>query len=176
MAKAKIAKKVTDLDGRSVRFDFVDHEPILVRLDDLPVDIQSALALHGLSAKLGDSYSDCGGNVTEAMQMFGGVLDRLIAGDWRAAGVAGERRPLEVVQALFRFMERSGDKKTQEECEAVVDALRDADSIAKDAGEKPAGIKDLRAQLNEIIQEIRLENAKAKTDSKPVADIGSMFD
>lgn len=181
MAKQTVCKKSTDLDLGAVHFAFQDVDadgeaiaPLIVSLESLPEQIVTNLALHGLSQKIGDSYSGVGGDAAEARKLSEGVLARLLEGDWRAAAVAGERKPLEVVEALFRYMERQGDAKTTEECEDVVGALQAADSAAKEATGKDAGkVRGLRKQLAEIIAEIRLEKAREKTDA--AEGVGDLF-
>lgn len=79
----KIASKAVDTESKSVAFTFVNGMHRRIKLDELSADIQTQLALHGLSQKGGDSYSGAE-TVTEAVERFNSTIDMLLAGDWTA--------------------------------------------------------------------------------------------
>jgi hypothetical protein len=88
MSRNKIAQKALAEDKSGVTITFENGETLTVKLTDLSEDIVQQLALHGLSQKLGDSYS----GETELPVAKGkaqAVADRLRAGDWRAVGEGG---------------------------------------------------------------------------------------
>ena len=78
---AQIAKKVVNIEYGIVGFDFVDGTHRDVKLSDLSEQIRHQLVLHGLSQKLGDSYSGAE-SVSEAVERFNSTADMLLAGDW----------------------------------------------------------------------------------------------
>ena len=84
-------KKIIDTEAKSVTFNFgEDQEPLGLSLNDLPEEIVTHLALHGLSQKGGDSYA---GKADEAPQHVAAIFDQLKEGNWtsRASGSGGPR-------------------------------------------------------------------------------------
>jgi len=175
MSREKIASK--SIDGTVLTIDFNDAQVdnLIVDYNSFSDEMKMNLGLHGLSQKIGDSYSGAGGNVAEAAKLAGVVASRLSTDQWRVQAEGGTKTPLEVIVALFRFMERSGDAKTMEDCTDAVIALQESDAAVKEETGKSGGkIRGLRQQLNEIIQEIRLEKAKEKTPAAGV-DAAGLF-
>ena len=83
---SKICKKTTLDNG--VSFGFVDGEILTCALDDLSEDMVKKLALHGLSQKVGDSYSGAQ-TVSEAQQKARAVWESIKQGVWAAKAAAG---------------------------------------------------------------------------------------
>lgn len=101
--RAKVATKKVDLESQSLTIDFVDGaDAIVVGLSELPQTILPALALHGLSQKMGDSYS--GEQLpSEARAKAADVLERLLAGEWsvrRERGPGSTSLTIEAIAAL----------------------------------------------------------------------------
>lgn len=90
--KVKFCDKDYDLDTGVVEFNFGDGEQVTQKFDDLPVDMQRQLGLHGLSQKGGDSYAGAKGNYAEAKANLRQVLANLAAGSWGSTG-EGEGKP-----------------------------------------------------------------------------------
>jgi len=88
MARTQIAKKETLEDMSGVNINFNDGESVQARLADFSDDIVVHLALHGLSQKLGDSYSG-EQDITSARALASAVLDRLKEGNWKAVREGG---------------------------------------------------------------------------------------
>ena len=70
-----------------VTFTFATGETEVVKPADLPAEIQKQLMLHGLSQKLGDSYS--GEDADKCHAVFTGVLKNLTEGSWSARSGGG---------------------------------------------------------------------------------------
>lgn len=102
---ASIASKVLDFDSEAVEFTFQGMEPLAVALKDFSPEVQLHLALHGLSQKLGDSYSSAKGIVADAKVSFDQCLAQLKAGDWRASRGEGDSKPrtTELAAAVARI-------------------------------------------------------------------------
>ncbi len=95
---AKIAKKVLNVETNSVTFQFKDGAEISVCLNELPAETLAQLALHGASAKLGDSYAGAGEVAEEggdaiawAKQTVQGVWESLKNGLWSVRSEGGVR-------------------------------------------------------------------------------------
>lgn len=80
--RTTIATRAVDVPAGTITFKFGHGEEIVVNANELTPDIQKHLMLHGLSQKLGDSYSDADGNSTVAVGMLKGVLEGLQKGVW----------------------------------------------------------------------------------------------
>ena len=80
----QIAKKV--IEGSTLKFVWADESETEVVLEGFGEDILQRATLHGLSQKLGDSYSGAAGDVGKAKAMLIETLDALRAGDWNRKG------------------------------------------------------------------------------------------
>lgn len=102
---SKIATKVLDFDASSVEFTFEGKEPRNITLASFSQEIQLHFALHGMSQKLGDSYSSAKGDVAVAEAAFDQTLAQLNAGEWRAARGEGDAKPrtTELAAAIARI-------------------------------------------------------------------------
>jgi len=78
---ATIAKKAVDVERGEVEFTFADGTQRTIEVRALSEDIRNQLVLHGLSQKLGDSYSGAE-SVADAVEKFNSTADMLLAGDW----------------------------------------------------------------------------------------------
>lgn len=142
MAIKKVIRE--DLSG----VDFIEDDKVLLSVDvkDLNKEILQNLALHGLSQKIGDSYAGVK-NTDEAMEKAGAVVDRLKAGDWKAARTAASPKSTQLAEALA---EAYG--KTLEEAVAALSKLDD--------DQKKAVRKD--AKVKAALERIKAENAAKK--------------
>jgi len=148
--KAAIAtKKIAD-DLSGVAIEFSSGERLAANLADLTAEIITQLALHGLSQKLGDSYAG-EKDVSVAKVKAGKVLERLVAGDWRAVREGGGGgRITDLAQALADITGRT--------IEEAVSRIEDMDKDEKSALRKH---KKIKARLAEIAY----ERAKAAVES-----------
>jgi len=146
---ASIASKALDFDLSAVEFSFEGKEPILVNLKDFSPEVQLHFALHGISQKLGDSYSSAKGDVEVAYASFQQTLQQLADGEWRAARSEGDAKPrtTELAEALARI-------KGQD----VVEVTTALSALDKEK------LKSLRSndRVKAVIAVIRAEKAQAK--------------
>jgi hypothetical protein len=129
-----------------VTLGFKEGQPLTVELKELGKDIIKHLALHGLSQKLGDSYSG-ETDIKVARTKAEGVAKRLRDGDWRAVREGGGGgRITDLAQALARV--------AGQEVEAATKVIENMDKDEK---------SELRAhhQIKVAMAEIAAERAKA---------------
>lgn len=139
MSRNRIASKSVAEDMTGVTIEFVDGEALSVTLAGLSDEIITHLALHGLSQKLGDSYSG-EQDAAVARAKASGVAERLVNGDWRSVREGGGGgRITDLAQALASAL-----GKTIEEAVAVIGEM--------DKGQK-SGLRKhpkIRAELAQI--------------------------
>lgn len=154
MGERKVSKTVTD---EGVKFEFATGEVVEVKCGDFKGDIQKQLMLHGLSQKLGDSYS--GEDSDKCHTIFQGVLKNLSEGNWSArAGGGGAGRISQLAAALARA--------AGEPIEKCVEKLSEMDDATKKTvREHPA--------VQAALAEIKLEKAQADAEKlkKELGDI-----
>ena len=149
MAEKKVAKTVGE---SSVTFEFATGETVEVNPGEFPAEIQRQLMLHGVSQKLGDSYS--GEDADKCHSIFAGVLKNLQEGNWTArSGGGGSPRISQLAEALSRA--------TNQPVEACVEKLAAMDDETKKAVRN-------HAQVKAALAEIKLE--KAQADAKAAAE------
>ena len=85
--RTKIATKTIAEDTSVLTIQFTSGDQIVADINALSPEIIHQLALHGLSQKLGDSYSG-EQDIEVAKAKANTVLERLVAGDWKAARAA----------------------------------------------------------------------------------------
>lgn len=141
-------------DVAAITFEFADFEDQIVVLADIPEGVRVALAWHGLSQKLGDSYANASKKPAEdCYDSFQATLERLLAGDWvKAREAAGPRTSL-VFEAVLTVMARAGKPAD----DATQTAIREA---LKDKPERDRAMADARVKL--AYEQIRLERAQAR--------------
>ena len=76
---AKVATKEVQDNGVKITFSDADSTVLDMGLDELTEDMVKQLALHGLSQKVGDSYSGSGKDLDEAVKLAQGTWERLKA-------------------------------------------------------------------------------------------------
>lgn len=162
-AKTKIADKIT-LRGEgntptAVSINFTHGEKVLVELDKLPEGMQRELMAHGLSQKLGDSYSSAKGDLNFAYAECSAVAESLLDGQWKRKG-GGDGGDL--AQALANL--------TGKDVGDCVQVLHGLDDEGKKQLRKR---KDVKAELARI-KLARLEaQAGPNTDDKN--DLSQLF-
>lgn len=158
---AKKATKSISEDGNEITFDFADEgvENLSAKITDLNEDIVGRLAMHGLSAKMGDSYAGVD-TVGEAREKANGVWEDLVAGNWttRVAG-AGGPRVTQLAEALVSVAGARGKELTLEQ---AVEALGKMPDDQKKALRKSGEIKKAIAAIK--IEKLQAEQANAPTE------------
>ena len=153
---AKIANKSVSETG--VTIDFIDGGKALnCPLKALPKSIIHQLALHGLSQKVGDSYSGAE-SVEEARVLAEGVFENLKAGSWAVRASRGGK----FVEALVRATD-----KEYGECLTAWNAMSKEEQ------------KTLKAHpaIKKAIAEIDLERAKvaASVDTTDAPSLSALL-
>jgi hypothetical protein len=120
MAKAKWAVRVPNSETRSIAFKFADGTEQTIYLRDIPEALSVALILHGLEAKIGDSYAgaaeavESGKAITElayAKAQVARVIGNLKAGIWASREAAGPGRlVVAVAEALGITEEKAAER------------------------------------------------------------------
>ena len=150
---AKIAKKVVPEDNSGVSLQFTDGENLTVNLADLSPEMVTQLALHGLSQKLGDSYSG-EKDVEVARAKANAVAERLAKGEWKATrDGSGSGRITDLAHAIVRVTGRT--------LEEVVSMLEEKTKEEKAAIRKNKAVK-------KALLEIQLERAESSEDDTPL--------
>lgn len=145
-----IAKKV--IDGNTLTFRWADDSETVINPSDFREEILQHAILHGLSQKLGDSYSGAAGDVTAAKAMFDETLTALQEGDWNRKGGGFSSGGI-WVEALAKA------------ADVTIEEALEAWNNQDDAGK--AGIRK-QPQVKAAKAEIELARAKAKAkDSDP---------
>ena len=127
MARTSICKKTTSFNEEnpstsSVTFTFISGEPLSASLSQFTPSIVTQLALHGLSQKVGDSYSG-ESDVAAARFSANKVLENLIAGNFGAT--RGEGKIGDLAQALMNLT-----GKSKEEVLEALDSMSKEDKLA----------------------------------------------
>ena len=152
----KIAtKKVRD--NGTLAFQFANGQEVVVNPETLPLEIQTAAMLHGLSQKLGDSYANAQGDVEWAYNQFLEVFQNIQAGDWnrKATGDGGMLADaIAEVQGIPR--------------DEVVEKLRDMDDETKSKLRK-------HPQIAAKLAAIKLERAEKKAAQSDAPDLSDLF-
>ena len=108
---ARITKSV-NVENESVTFGF-DGNNMEFRLDQLPGEMITRLALHGLSQKLGDSYADST-KVTDPEKAATDVWNNLKEGNWgreRGSSVDYDAVIVEAKERLETYVNSSEEEK-----------------------------------------------------------------
>lgn len=142
--QTKVSKTITE-DKSGVSFEFADGTTLVAKLSEIPEETQRELMLHGLSQKIGDSYS--GEDAENCFTIAESVYNSLKEGKWstRSGGTGGPRIS-QLAEALHRV--------TGEE---LVDCVA---KIADMSDEQKAGLRGHSAIKAEIAN-IKLEKAQA---------------
>ena len=163
MAERKVAKDPTDT---GVDFTFHDGTVMNAVLADLSPEMISKLAIHGMSQKIGDSYS--GEEASNCQTIAEKTYETLLKGEWSTRSGGGGPKISQLAEALARA--------TRQEVQDCVGKIAEMDDDKK---------KDLRAhpQIKAFMAEIKLEKATADAakaaaaageDSETAFDLSSL--
>ena len=134
-----------------VSFEFSDGKTMKVHCEDLPDNVLNLAMCHGLSQKIGDSYSGASGP-GEARQRANTTIQSLIDGDWNVRA--------DVITDLAEAMHRITQKP--------IDACRD--KLAKMSKDDRAALSKHK-QVKVMLQRIKLERAEASvSDDDDLSD------
>ncbi len=151
-AGEKVSEPGTDV--AAITFTFADFEDQMVSLSDIPEPIRVALAWHGLSQKLGDSYANASKKPAEdCYDSFQSTLERLVAGDWVKAREAAGPRTSMVFEAVLAVMAAAGKPADEPTQKTIREALGDK-------AERDRAMADARVKL--AYEKIKLERAQAR--------------
>lgn len=162
-----MAKKIVNLEARAVSFDFTKDGGAVVNvgLADLPADIVTRLALHGLSQKCGDSYANAKNQadpVAWAVEQVQGVIKGLIAGVFNAGRTSdGTVKVSMLARALHRIKLAAGDAESTAE---AAQAFIDGDGTAENPGLTKEQISEYKSKkkVAKMLDTIRLEDAQVR--------------
>lgn len=159
---AKLASKTVNVDEGTIVFEFADEQNVVVSVNDIPKDMQKRSLLHGLSQKLGDSYS--GAESPEAArEQLNKVLEAIKEGNWNVGRTGGEGTPR--VGALAKALARATGK-TIEEATEVIESMDDEQKKALRAHPE---VKKASAAIR--AEEAEAAAKKASKDATPLADL-----
>lgn len=157
MPQVKKAKK--EINGTNLIISFANDKQLVVAFAELPDDIKTQLAMHGLSQKVGDSYASAE-TVEDAVSAATRVAEDLKAGNWsvRRAGEGSPRTTL-LAEALARLAGRS--------IEEAMEVLNDLSEEDQKKLRQDPGVK-------KVMAEIKLERA-AKAAEGSASVVASLF-
>lgn len=155
MARERKVSKTVREDKSGVDFEFADGSTLAANVADLPDDIKDHLIIHGLSQKIGDSYS--GEDAENCFTIADTVYKALTEGKWSTrTGGSGGPRISQLAEALSR-----ATGQDVADCVALIADMSD---------EEKAGLR-AADQIKAKIAEIKLEKAQADAE-KAKADAG----
>jgi hypothetical protein len=116
-------KKAYDVEAGVLTFTSEDGSVQTLQVASLPETVRTQALFHGLSQKIGDSYSGAASQDDPegyARECVKDTIAQLLEGNWRAAGGGGGPKYGQLVTALA---EVTG--KTLDEAKAIVEGLSD---------------------------------------------------
>ena len=141
-------------DVAAITFEFAEFDDQMVSLSDIPENVRVALAWHGLSQKLGDSYANASKKPAEdCYDSFQSTLERLVAGDWVKAREAAGPRTSMVFEAVLAVMSAAGKPADDATQKTIREALGEK-------AERDRAMADARVKL--AYEKIKLERAQAR--------------
>lgn len=167
-------------DSAGVSIEIPGRDAIRVNIADLPEDVVTRLAVHGLSQKLGDSYAGAGKEeqpLVYAAKRVSEVAAQLVAGDWRVTGEGGPRETL-----LAKALARATGQALETCIEVLAGKQAELDNEEKLKKDNPW--KQFQSALRgdpgikEAINAIKLEEAEAaakKGVTGEAADLSTLF-
>ena len=178
--KSSVCKKVYIVDGDEGSTEHKSATPEAARLefrfdgghvesisvDQFPQAIRDCATLHGLSQKLGDAYAGAKGDVDAAIESFGGLLERLQAGEWvKARESAGPRLSM-IFQAVVKVYADAGVTLDDAKAAEIQEALKD-----KAFREETTSNLKIKAALEQLRAEAAAARA-AKAAEAAASDTG----
>lgn len=168
------------VESKTVSFDFGDGTSQVLKLEDYPQEMVLQLALHGLSAKAGDSFAGAkaaiekgygGSKADYCKERVSSIHDQLLAGEWNAKreGSSGPRvsQLAQAVAVAFGV--------------ALDVAVAKLSSMGKDEKAKVQANKKVAKALADIrLQELEARRSKlaedaSKLDGSDSNDAASLF-
>ena len=143
-----IGVEVTFDNGTTVRIPFNGLTPAIL----------AEATAHGLSQKLGDSYSGAKGDVAWAQAQCEGTMEALLAGDWNRRGGTGE---VDLFQALCKVY----PDREEEEVRKVFDGM-DAEA-RKDVAKAPT--------IKAALATIKADRLAEKAEGAEPIDLDELF-
>jgi hypothetical protein len=175
MERHSVAKKDYDIEAGISTITFTGGHVITARFADFPENIKTALGLHGLNQKLGDSYAGSKGDVDDAIESAQSVLEQLLAGEWSKTREAAGPRPSMVADAVVNTLRANGHVFADEAAEAATRAKymgKDSAANRKNALENKQ-VKTEYEKLRVAAAQARLEAAEKEAGNAP-ADVSSL--
>ena len=166
MARNTRAKITDDVAAGSCTFDFADGGDVLVvKLSELPKNIQRQLAVSRLHNKLMDTYADTSTNPRHQVM---GALEILKRGEWSERGEAAPQQSL-LADAIVMVAAEAGRTINRDQ------TIEKLDGMTKD--QRAALRKDAKvaAALGRIEAKRKLERSK-KLDEAASGSTGSIID
>ena len=145
----KIASKT--VVGTTLTFAWADESTTVVNLEDFSPELIERAAMHGLSQKLGDSYSGIK-NVDDAQFAMREVIESLSAGDWNRKGEAAGGVWIEAI------VQASGQAIAD-----VVAKWAEMDDAAKAAVKKNPQVKLAKAMIDAAKAQAKADQGEAFT-------------
>ena len=165
---AKKATKSISEDGSILSFEFHEDgvDALSATITELDEEIIARLAMHGLSAKMGDSYAGVE-KISECREAANRVWEDLVAKNWttRVAG-AGGPRITQLAEALSRVAMGRGKELTVDQAVTAVDAMPD---------EQKKALRKVPA-IKEAIAQIKIERLQAETSVEATEADNSALD
>ena len=152
MAKNNIAKK--KVEGTTITWTWADGKKSIVKIDDFAEELIERSAVHGISQKLGDSYSGAK-SVDEARIAFDSVFVALKAGDWNRKGTGTGGIWLESIARAIPGV-------------TLEQLLAKWDSFSDEKQKTMKGHPDTKLAHAQIVAERAQKAQKAATDVKPL--------
>lgn len=158
-----MAKKATKkIEGDILTIDFpAEGKTLTVDINELPPEIVSRLAMHGLSQKAGDSYA--GADEGECYDKASGVVEDLKKGEWTSRVAASGPKATQLAEALA-----AATGKTIEEAAAKIESL---DDEQKAALRKHPQIKVKLAEIKAAKAAEAAQKAAAEVADAPALEI-----
>lgn len=149
-----------------VVIQFPDETSAGITLADLPADIVTRLAVHGLSQKIGDSYAGAAKDANPLKYAKDAVTEtiaQLVAGTWRIAAAAGEPRVTQLSRAVARAFGITED--------AAVAVFTDKEESMQEAEYKDF-VKAVKAdaKVKKALADIKAEDAAKAAAALPVGE------
>ena len=164
--RERVATKEIDVAGKTVTFTFVNGESVVCKLADVPTEMQTRLALHGMSQKIGDSFAgvaketkESGGDVAgNAIAAAKSELAKLVKGAWAERSSSGSVKYVDLIEPLLHMAKKANKPTTREKL------------IANLADKKPSELSAIRQNGDYITAMAELAKGR-KSDSASLAGL-----
>ena len=148
MPNRKFSKK--SAEGTVVTFDFNGEGAVVCGYTKLPTDIRHQLMLHGLKAKVGDSYA-AAKSASVAKQAAEILWDQMMEGNWSLKGTGvSVSRYTQLQRAVARVMRDNGQLPSMDK---IATALL-TKSVQKSVAAQPA--------VKQALAAVKADDAKAR--------------